>query len=208
MAAATKRMRCERGRISWRCASVAPRGDTYPRPTSGEDRAPLHGGATAEGPIRKWLRWGVRLIRSRSPLSLLVRERRATGASPSAPPVGGQEQGAVGGKKQKTPGARRRLFVNPPTPPHAPARCRAEARCRPGSKREGNTSWKTPGARPGSRDSSDTPTRSGEVSIRGALLPRQQARTKYELGGPRLHPRGAVRAGPTPEYEEQLPRTT
>ena len=85
MAAATKRMRCERGRISWRCASVAPRGDTYPRPPSGEDRAPLHGGATAEGPIRKWLRWGVRLIRSRSPLSLLVRERRATGASPSAP---------------------------------------------------------------------------------------------------------------------------
>ena len=84
MAAATKRMRCERGRISWRCASVAPRGDTYPRPTSGEDRAPLHGGATAEGPIRKWLRWGVRLIRSRSPLSLLVRERRAAGASPSA----------------------------------------------------------------------------------------------------------------------------
>ena len=84
MAAATKRMRCERGRISWRCASVAPRGDTYPRPTSGEDRAPLHGGATAEGPVRKWLRWGVRLIRSRSPLSLLVRERRATGASPSA----------------------------------------------------------------------------------------------------------------------------
>ena len=107
----------------------------------------------------------------------------------------------MGGKKQKTPGARRRLFVNPPTPPHAPARCRAEARCRPGSKREGNTSWKTPGARPGSRDSSDTPTRSGEVSIRGALLPRQQARTKYELGGPRLHPRGAVRAGPTPEIE-------
>ena len=30
------------------------------------------------------LRWGVRLIRSRSPLSLPVRERRATGASPSA----------------------------------------------------------------------------------------------------------------------------
>ena len=104
MAAATKRMRCERGRNSWRCASVAPRGDTYPRPPSGEDRAPLHGGATAEGPIRKWLRWGVRLIRSRFPLSLLVRERRATGASPSAPPTGGQEQGAVGGKKQKTPG--------------------------------------------------------------------------------------------------------
>ena len=85
MAAATKRMRCDRGRKPWRGASVAPRGDTYPRPPSGEDRAPLHGGVTAEGPIRKWLRWGVRLIRSRSPLSLLVRERRATGASPSAP---------------------------------------------------------------------------------------------------------------------------
>ena len=37
------------------------------------------------GPRRKRLRWGVRLIRSRSPLSLPVRERRATGASPSAP---------------------------------------------------------------------------------------------------------------------------
>ena len=145
MAAATKRMRCERGRISWRCASVAPRGDTYPRPTSGEDRAPLHGGATAERPIRKWLRWGVRLIRSRSPLSLLVRERRATGASPSAPPTGGQEQGAVGGKKQKTPGARRRLFENPPTPPHAPARCRTQTRCCLGSRRERTMSWEDRG---------------------------------------------------------------
>ena len=38
-----------------------------------------------EGPRQMTLRWGVRLIRSRFPLSLLVRERRATGASPSAP---------------------------------------------------------------------------------------------------------------------------
>ena len=97
------------------------------------------------GPRRKRLRWGVRLIRSRSPLSLLVRERRATGASPSAPPTGGQEQGAVGGKKQKTPGARRRLFENPPTPPHAPARCRTPARCCPGSRRERTTSWEDRG---------------------------------------------------------------
>ena len=91
------------------------------------------------------MRWGVRLIRSRSPLSLLVRERRATGASPSAPPTGGQEQGAVGGKKQKTPGARRRLFENPPTPPHAPARCRTQTRCCLGSRRERTTSWEDRG---------------------------------------------------------------
>ena len=167
MAAATKRMRCERGRISWRCASVAPRGDTYPRPPSGEDRAPLHGGATAEGPIRKWLRWGVRLIRSRSPLSLPVRERRATGASPSAPRQEVKNRARWVGRNKR----RRALGA-------------------------------------GSSRTSDTPARSGEVSNIGALLPRQQARTNYELGGPRLPPRGAVRAGPTPEYEEQLPRTT
>ena len=39
------------------------------------------------------------------------------------------------------------------------------------------------------------------MSNTDALLPRQQARTNYELGGPRLPPRGAVRAGPTPENE-------
>ena len=54
---------------------------------------------------------------------------------------------------------------------------------------------------PALRESSDTPARSGEVSNTDALLPRQQARTNYELGGPRLPPRGAVRAGPTPENE-------
>ena len=98
-----------------------------------------------EGPRQMTLRWGVRLIRSRSPLSLPIRERRATGASPSAPPVGGQEQGAVGGKKQKTPGARRRLFENPPTPPHAPARCRTQTRCCLGSRRERTMSWEDRG---------------------------------------------------------------
>ena len=54
---------------------------------------------------------------------------------------------------------------------------------------------------PALRESSDTPARSGEVSNTGALLPRQQARTNYELGGPRLPLRDAVRAGPTPESE-------
>ncbi len=111
-----------------------------------------------EGPRRKRLRWGVRLIRSRSPLSLLFRERPELTPQPPRQEVKNRARWVGRNKRRRALGAgSSRILRHPRT----------------------------------LRRGVDT----------GALLPRQQARTKYELGGPRLHPRGAVRAGPTPESE-------
>ena len=112
----------------------------------------------------------MRLIRSRSPLSLLVRERRATGASPSAPrqEVKNRARWVGRNRRRRALGAgSSRILRHPRTLRRGVEHRRAAA--------------------------SVSAIRIAETGALGV--------NELRVGGPRLPPRGAVRAGPTPENE-------